>query len=124
MLGIFAIVVLMLAAIGVYGVIAYYVAQRSHEIGIRMALGAQRSEVLRMVVGQGLILAALGIATGLIGAFALTRFLSTLLFNVSPTDPVIFVSVPVVLCMVAVLATWLPAGRATEIDPMIALRYE
>jgi putative ABC transport system permease protein len=124
LLGIFAGLALLLAAIGIFGVMSYSVSQRTHEIGIRMALGAQRGEVLRMVVGQGSILAVLGIATGLIGAFALTRFLSTLLFNVSPTDPVIFVSVPVVLCVVAVLATWLPAGRATEIDPTIALRYE
>jgi putative ABC transport system permease protein len=124
LLGIFAGLALLLAAIGIFGVMSYSVSQRTHEIGIRMALGAQRSEVLRMVVGQGLILAVLGIATGLIGAFALTRFLSTLLFNVSATDPVIFVSVPVILCAVAVVATWLPADRATEIDPMIALRYE
>ena len=124
LLGSFAGLALLLAAIGIFGVMSYSVSQRTHEIGIRMALGAQRDEVLRLVVGQGLILALLGIGAGLIAALALTRFLRTLLFNVSPTDPVIFISVPLILCAVAVAATWLPAHRATEIDPMIALRYE
>src|SRR5262249_10528892 len=108
----FAALALLLAAIGIFGVMSYSVAQRSHEIGIRMALGAQREQVLRLVVGQGLVLALIGAAAGVAGAWAVTRYLKTLLFNVSPTDPLTFIAVPLVLCAVAVAASYLPARRA------------
>jgi putative ABC transport system permease protein len=120
----FAGLALLLAAIGIFGVMSYSVAQRTHEIGIRVALGAQRDQVLRLVVGQGLLLALIGTAGGLAGAFALTRYLRTLLFNVSPTDWLTFTTVPVVLCMVALGASYFPARRAMRVDPMQALRYE
>jgi putative ABC transport system permease protein len=124
LLGCFAALALLLAGIGVFGVMSYLVVQRRHEIGIRMALGAQQGLVLRMIVGQGLLLAAIGAAAGLLGAFALTRYLRTLLFEVSATDPAIFAGVTVILCAVAAAASWLPAYRATHIDPLKALRYE
>jgi putative ABC transport system permease protein len=120
----FAGLALLLAAIGIFGVMSYSVAQRTHEIGIRVALGAQRDQVLRLVVGQGLLLALIGTAAGLAGAFALTRYLKTLLFNVSPTDWLTFTAVPIVLCAVALAACYLPARRAMRVDPMQALRYE
>jgi putative ABC transport system permease protein len=120
----FAGLALLLAAIGIFGVMSYSVAQRSHEIGIRVALGAQRYQVLRLVVGQGLLLALIGIAAGLAGALALTRYLRSLLFEVSPTDPWTFVGVPVILCAVAVAASYFPARRAARVDPIVALRYE
>jgi len=120
----FAGLALLLAAIGIFGVMSYSVAQRTHEIGIRVALGAQRDQVLRLVVGQGLFLALIGTAAGLVGAFALTRYLRTLLFNVSPTDWVTFTVVPVILCAVALAASYFPARRAMQVDPMQALRYE
>jgi len=120
----FAGLALLLAAIGIFGVMSYSVAQRTHEIGIRVALGAQRDQVLRLVVGQGLFLAFIGTAAGLVGAFALTRYLRTLLFNVSPTDWVTFTVVPVILCAVALAASYLPARRAMQVDPMQALRHE
>ncbi|HEV2690531.1 MAG TPA: ABC transporter permease, partial [Bryobacteraceae bacterium] len=124
LLGAFAGLALLLAAIGIFGIMSYSVAQRTHEIGIRVALGAQRDQVLRLVVGQGLVLALIGTAGGLVGAAVLTRYLRTLLFEVSPTDWPTFIIVPVVLCLVAVLASYLPARRATRVDPMQALRYE
>jgi putative ABC transport system permease protein len=120
----FAGLALLLAAIGIFGVMSYSVAQRTHEIGIRVALGAQRNQVLRLVVGQGLFLALIGTAAGLVGAFALTRYLRTLLFNVSPTDWVTFTVVPIILCVVALAASYFPARRAMHVDPMQALRYE
>ena len=124
LLGVFAGLALVLAAVGIYGVMSYSVAQQTREIGIRMALGAQRSDVLKMTVGHGLRLVLTGVAIGLLAAFILTRVMSTLLFGVSPTDPVTFVSIAIVLIGSAMLASYIPALRATRVDPMFALRYQ
>jgi putative ABC transport system permease protein len=124
LLGVFAGLALVLAAVGIYGVMSYSVAQQTREIGIRMALGAQRSDVLKMTVGQGLRLVLTGVAIGLAAAFVLTRVMATLLFGVSPTDPLTFIGISIVLIGVAVLASYIPALRATRIDPMFALRYQ
>jgi predicted permease len=124
LLGLFAVVALSLAVIGLYGVLAYAVAQRRREIGVRMALGAQRTDVLKLVVGQGMKLVLLGTIAGLFGAFAFTRILATLLFEVNPNDPTTFFTVPLVLALVALLACWFPAWRASKVDPMVALRSE
>ena len=124
LLGILAALALLLAAIGIYGVIAYSVAQRTHEIGIRMTLGAQADDVLKLVVGQGMKLVLIGIVIGMIASFALTRWIKTLLFNVSATDPVTFGLISLLLILVALLACYLPARRATRVDPLVAIRYE
>jgi len=123
-LSLFAGSSLLLAMVGIYGVIAWTVRQRTREIGVRMALGAQRHAVLAVVLWNGLKLAAAGIVLGLIGAMMLTRLLRSLLFAVGPADPLTFTAVPLVLVSVALLACWLPARRAARIDPMVALRCE
>jgi len=122
MLSVFAGIALVLAVIGIYGVISYTVNQRTHEIGIRMALGAQRSDVIGRVLRQGVVLAALGIAIGAVGSFAMARGMTVLLHEVSPTDPLTFVAVAVILAAVALLGSWLPARRAAAVDPVVALR--
>jgi ABC-type antimicrobial peptide transport system permease subunit len=124
LMGLFGASALLLATIGIYGVLAYSVSTRLHEIGIRMALGAQAMDVLTLVVRQGMLMALVGIVLGLLGALALTRVLSGLLFQIKATDPVTFTGVALLLALVALFACWYPARRATKVSPMAALRYE
>jgi ABC-type antimicrobial peptide transport system permease subunit len=120
----FGLLALLLAGVGIYGITSYMVGQRTREVGIRIALGAQRSDILRLIVGQGVLITLIGVGVGLGAALALTRLLSSELFGVSATDGATFVGVSIVLIVVAFLACYLPAQRAMKVDPMIALRYE
>ncbi len=124
LLGVFALIALFLAAIGLYGVVAYTVSQRTQEIGVRMAIGAQRGDVLRLIVGGGMKLALVGVAAGLASALALARLVSTMLFEVTPFDPPSYAVTAVVLLAVAALACYMPARRAMRVDPLTALRQE
>jgi len=124
LLAIFAGVAMVLASVGIYGVMSYTVTQRTHEMGIRLALGAQPLDVLRLIVGRGMLLAFTGVALGVGGAFALTRLLESLLFNVSATDPLTFASIAIIVVVIALLSCYIPARRASRVDPAIALRYE
>jgi putative ABC transport system permease protein len=120
----FALLALALGAMGIYSVVSYSVAERTHEIGVRMAMGAQQSNVLRLVVGEGMKLVCAGIVLGLVGAAALTRFMQSLLYGVRPSDPLTYAGVSLLLLLVALAACYIPAQRALRVDPMIALRYE
>jgi putative ABC transport system permease protein len=124
LLTLFSVMALVLATVGVYGVMSYAVSQRTREIGVRMALGAQQHDVLRMVVGRGARLTLAGIVLGLAGSFAVTRWLGSLLYQVRPTDPVTFLGVPILFILVALLASYIPARRAARVDPMAALRMD
>ena len=124
LLGAFSVLALGLAAVGLYGAMSYLVNQRTQELGLRMALGASRTDVFKLVVGKGMRLALIGIAIGLVASLALTRVMRSLLFEVTPTDVLTFVIVPVVLLTVTLLACYIPARRATNVDPLTSLRYE
>jgi predicted permease len=124
LLGTFAAVALLMGVIGIYGVMAFWVIQRSHEIGIRMALGANKWDVLAMVVGQGVKMTGIGLGIGMVGALVLTRFFSSMLYGVKPTDPLTFIAVALILIIIALMACSIPARRATKVDPMVALRHE
>jgi putative ABC transport system permease protein len=124
LLGVFAAVAFLIAAIGIYGVMAYTFSRRTGEIGLRMALGAQRGDILKVVLGEGARMVVFGVAAGLIGSAMLTRFLQTLLFEIKPTDPITFGVLTALLVSVAILACLIPAQRASRVDPLVALRHE
>jgi ABC-type antimicrobial peptide transport system permease subunit len=124
LLGVFAALALLLSSIGIYGVIAYLVGQRTREIGLRMALGASRTGVLRMVLSEGGKLAAIGVVIGLAASLALTQLMGSMLYGVSATDPLTFIGVAIILTLIALAACYIPARRAMRVDPMVALRYE
>jgi putative ABC transport system permease protein len=124
LLTLFGLLALLLAAVGIYGVLSYAVTERRREMGIRLALGARPRDLLRLVVGQGMILTLIGLIIGVGASFALTRLIENLLFGVSPTDPLTFIVIPLLLAGVALLACWMPARRATRVDPLAALKYE
>ncbi len=124
LLGAFAGLALLLAAIGIYGVISFSVAQRTQDIGVRVALGARRIDIMRLILGEGMLLTAIGIGIGLAGAFALTEVIGSMLYGVAGTDPTTFVGIPILLAVVALAAAWFPARRATRVDPLTALRHD
>jgi len=124
LLSAFAGVAMLLAMLGIYGITSYYVTQRTHEIGVRMALGAQIVDVLKLILRRAMLLAVMGIGIGVLGAFAVTRYLTSLLFGVRPFDVLTFAAVALGLVVVALLASLIPARRATKVDPLVALRYE
>jgi putative ABC transport system permease protein len=124
MLAVFASLALTLATVGIYGLTSYSVSRRTHEIGLRVALGASQAEILRLVVVRGLVISLIGAAIGLAAALQLTRALSGMLYGVTPTDPLVFAGVPLLLVAVSLIASYVPARRATRIDPLVALRYE